>query len=1060
VRRELGWLGGDKYLFLAATHTHSGPDTEGLWGRFPGVSGVDAAYHRRLIETIARLVKDTASRLSEAKLSAASRNIDPRGLCRDIRDPVVIDPELDALQFRGADGKTLGTLVRWSCHPEVMERQNREMTPDFPGALCARVEEKTGGPCVYLSGVIGGMMTPDVDHARGSAHEFEEIRRIGTSVADLALDALKGAPPSSAGAVSFQSRIVTLPVENSRYLLFLKNLVFGHRLFDVEGKPLGRWSPYTLALRHLLFYPLPDRLAPRVETEVSRIDIGPVRVLGVPGELFPELAIGGYDGRDRFGHPLVNPTNPNPPALVKAPKGPYLRELVGAKVGLIVGLANDHIGYIIPEYDFQVTRNRSMEPHPPGTHYEETNSIGPSAAPLLMKAARELLEAKPQKAASFRRRGVLEGFYGKPWTWDRRARMIDWIAAHGGNLFVIAPKDEPLQRRNWREPLPPSYLAELGKLRASSAAKGVDLAWTLSPLGLRPGRASELAAALAKYRQVLAAGVKELAIAFDDTEPNPRQIDFANAVFADLSRDHPGLEMTFVPAVYWSQAAPSPYLDRVASRLDSRFLVAWTGPKIIPERISADDGRAFRAYIRHRLVLGDNFPVQDRLVDSGPLQLGPLLGRDPGLVDSQDAFVSNASPLAEASKLPLATALDFARDPGGYDPETSWRRAIGTGALASLARECASSWLSPSPRWLDGTTAVLIRRYRAGGKPAELQARLLQLKKLPSDLKAVLSSRPELYAELEPWARKLASLAAAGLPGGSPVKDALENPASVSDLALDRFLFGGEPDSPRDILQAFDKNPARARAALGTMGALADLLPITADHGWKAGLLPMVHVIGMSARRALAYAEENGRPPFIPDQIWEWRMKMRMIPLLATRALLDNAFAAFERRWWGPPWTSEPRSGRLLPLWLFAERILHPKAFPVALAKALARRDEPEMTRLFSYLAGLPVEVRREAGPSWTPELEPWLLAVSEYGRLGLLSLSLDAEFRATGKVSEEGRRKWELQRRRLLSANGLEAAAKLKYTLDSFVAWRRTPPENRPKEFRVEWPADLGRLF
>jgi hypothetical protein len=132
-------------------------------------------------------------------------------------------------------------------------------------------------------------------------------------------------------------------------------------------------------------------MRPWVETEASLVRIGPVKILGIPGELFPELAIGGYQGEHAYGYPLVRPTNKNPPALLRAPKGPYLRERMDAKHGWIVGLANDELGYIIPEYDFKATPTRSMTPKPEGTHYEETNSTGKRVAPILLKAYGELL---------------------------------------------------------------------------------------------------------------------------------------------------------------------------------------------------------------------------------------------------------------------------------------------------------------------------------------------------------------------------------------------------------------------------------------------------------------------------------------------------------------------------------------------------------------------------------------------------------------------------------------------------------------------------------------------
>jgi hypothetical protein len=389
MRRELGWNGDKEYLFVSSTHQHSGPDTLGLWGRFPGVSGVDKKYHARLIRSVADLVRDLARRLEEAQIAAVRKDIDPRGLVRDLRDPVVLDPELDVVQVRAKKtGKTLGTLVRWSCHPETSRGDNMLVTADFPGQLCARVEEKTGGACVFQSGAIGGLLIPDSDHT--PEKQFEEGERVGHALADAALAAVAGAP-AAGGGVEWRTKLVRLPVENSIYLAFLPNLTFGHKVYGADGAELPRWKPYYLALRHLLLFPLPDRLRPWVETEVSVLRLGPAEFLGVPGELFPELAVGGYDGSRRYGYALTKPTNPAPPDLAAAPKGPYLRDKRRGKVSLIVGLANDELGYVIPGYDFKTTRSRTMTPHPPGGHYEETNSIGPSSTKLILDAFDELL---------------------------------------------------------------------------------------------------------------------------------------------------------------------------------------------------------------------------------------------------------------------------------------------------------------------------------------------------------------------------------------------------------------------------------------------------------------------------------------------------------------------------------------------------------------------------------------------------------------------------------------------------------------------------------------------
>ena len=409
IRRLLGWTGEKRYLFIAATHTHSGPDTVGLWGPLPGVSGVDKRYRKRVREAVVSLIKDLSGRLERVELRAASAKVDPRGLCRDSRDPAVLDDELNALQVLALPGpgskerRVLGTVVRWSCHPEVLGSKNRRVSADYAGELCSRVEERTGGACVFFSGSIGGLMTPDTDDSGGVEGQYREMRRVGEALADKALAALRAdRGPAAArgdralkagaagGPLDFDSRVVRVPVENSRYLLFLPSLAFGHRILDQDGRPLGRRRVLSIPLRHLLFFPLPEKARPWVETEVSRLRLGPVDILGIPGELFPELAVGGFDGSRSFGHPFIKPGNANPPAVERAPKGPYLRERLG-RHGWVVGLANDELGYLVPSYDFQVAPTRSMTPKPAGTHYEETNSIGPSATRIVLDAADELL---------------------------------------------------------------------------------------------------------------------------------------------------------------------------------------------------------------------------------------------------------------------------------------------------------------------------------------------------------------------------------------------------------------------------------------------------------------------------------------------------------------------------------------------------------------------------------------------------------------------------------------------------------------------------------------------
>ncbi len=390
LRKISGFDRPGRYLFVASTHDHSGPDTLGLWGPWPGVSGVNSQYLQRIEKSVSEKIKELSQNLKPVRLSGITKELAPNGLCRDSRDPVVIDPYFSVIHVQDRAGKTVANLIHWPCHAEVLNHANKFLTADFPGVLCNRVEQKSGGACVFINGPIGGLLTPE--EIKGKDGSWEENERIGKAVADFALQNLPKALPISSSKISVSSQTLFIPVQNSRYLLFLYSLVFGHKLFLKDGTPLKE-SPYWIALKHA-FHLLKPEESPWIKSEVSLIRIGPLTILGIPGEIFPELVIGGYHGRYRFGHPLIKPNNPNPPDLSKAPKGPYLWDEMPGKIKIVAGLANDELGYMVPGYDFKATQDLIMEPRPKGDHYEETNSVGPAITDIVLKAAKSLLKNK------------------------------------------------------------------------------------------------------------------------------------------------------------------------------------------------------------------------------------------------------------------------------------------------------------------------------------------------------------------------------------------------------------------------------------------------------------------------------------------------------------------------------------------------------------------------------------------------------------------------------------------------------------------------------------------
>lgn len=734
-----------------------------------------------------------------------------------------------------------------------------------------------------------------------------------------------------------------------------------------------------------------------------------------------------------------------------------------------------------------------------------------SAAIIFLTAENRELDCKYEKrtdentqanAPRFLWRGVLEGFYGKPWSWKERQNFIPWMAQRNFNLFVIAPKDDDLLRQHWRKPLPKDYINELRNLERVARKNSVELVWSLSPgLDLKPRDPSDLAAAIKKYESVLALGVRRLIIAFDDTDPQLGHIDFANKVLSSLAQRYPDLEMTFVPAEYWSDAAPSRYLDRVAHNLDSRFRIAWTGAQIISRRITADQARRFRAYIQHSLVLGDNYPVQDRLVHSGRLFLGPLVGRDPDLVNYLDGFIANASPLPEASKLPLFTVADYTSNPWEYNPEVSWNNAIvSLGEIASkplrlLARECATSWLS------DSAPGAIWEAIESGDK-IKLRHLLRAFIAVPKKLRSLPNSR--LGAELMPWANKLKLQAKAVLAGldildASPastartvasarfrilMQEAENNPAVVSNLALDRLLTNLRAEL--DGFDRIDLQPIQKRIALyvhsSNETALAplvrDLNRLIGGHAglntdmekisneWR-GLNPLGDVLALSATRALHAIQLNGRrsiwekgKDYLNDKVRWLIIRSRFISLFATKRLMDDFFENLENGW-KKKIESRKKMSPLIRIWLMSQRYFNPRSFPVVLEKSLLiyreSGDTAELRKLFQKLDGMPVVIQ-SINPQLIEETKPWLYKVRQYGILGLRGLELRSYY--PDRIPAEKLADWARLREDLRSGNGLELALELNFTIDALTRWARLPQEKRPRRLDLTLPANPADMF
>src|SRR5205809_6069141 len=77
--------------------------------------------------------------------------------------------------------------------------------------------------------------------------------------------------------------------------------------------------------------------------------------------------------------------------------------------------------------------------------------------------------------------GVIEGFYGQPWSRAERLELFDWMAAWGLNTYLYAPKDDLKHRAIWRESYSEPEAESLGELVQASKQRGIRFIYALSP---------------------------------------------------------------------------------------------------------------------------------------------------------------------------------------------------------------------------------------------------------------------------------------------------------------------------------------------------------------------------------------------------------------------------------------------------------------------------------------------------------------------------------------------------------------------------------------------------
>jgi hypothetical protein len=309
--------------------------------------------------------------------------------------------------------------------------------------------------------------------------------------------------------------------------------------------------------------------------------------------------------------------------------------------------------------------------------------------------------------------GVIEGFYGPPWTHAERSAWIDLLADQGMTHYVWAAKAEPRHRDAWREPFTARELAEFTEL--AHRRPTVTLA-----VGLTPGADATTDDVLVKLAPAVSAGAGTVVLSCDDLpalDAGRGHRDLAHALLKELA-----VPVWVVPTHYCG-TDDSPYLQALVDGLDRSIELMWTGNDVVNDRIDASDA-ARRAELTGRPPLvWDNTPVNDALMREA-LHLGPLSRRDPALREVCSGVLWNPMEFSRASAATCVSAAAWVR---GDDHEAAWRDHVDVHGWYELALATAfrgdPHWVGddPSPEWWAAVAAGLPTDAAAVGLDAGVQ---------------------------------------------------------------------------------------------------------------------------------------------------------------------------------------------------------------------------------------------------------------------------------------------------------------------------------------------------
>lgn len=438
----------------------------------------------------------------------------------------------------------------------------------------------------------------------------------------------------------------------------------------------------------------------------------------------------------------------------------------------------------------------------------------------------KLPEVEIKDYPSVRYRGVVEGFYGTPWSHQARLSQLKFYGKNKMNTYIYGPKDDPYHSApNWRLPYPEKEAAQLQELVTVANNNEVDFVWAIHPGQDIKWNQQDRDMLLAKFEKMYQLGVRSFAVFFDDISgegTNPQKqaelLNYIDENFVQVKQDVTPLIMC--PTEYnksWSNPKGN-YLTTLGEKLNPSIQIMWTGDRVVSD-ITRDGISWINERIKRPAYIWWNFPVSDYVRDH--LLLGPVYGNDTTISGQMSGFVTNPMEHAEASKIAIYSVASYAWNPTKYDTWQTWKDAIRT-ILPDAAEELECFAIHNSDLGVNGhryrreesqdiqpAAERFLKSYIENGKyeMADFEALQNTFERMAesADILLINTENKPLIQEITPWLYQFRLLAETG-------KEVLKMVKSRDDFSHSYFLrkynhVKALQQQMFDIDQTYNQNP-------------------------------------------------------------------------------------------------------------------------------------------------------------------------------------------------------------------------------------------------------------